>query len=109
MLVTSTKTSKSKTDWDNLGVLEKSVKFHKKIPKKSNESETKIFDEYGKLSNTITMEYIHQLELLSKLQQSYLDIFTNSVSISYNFFNLSFDLNNRLTRNLNSKKNKKSD
>ena len=109
MLVTSTKTKQRKTEWENLGVLERTAKPHKKTSKKFNKFETKIFDEYGKLSNSITMEYIHQIELVSKLQQSYLDIFSNSLSISYNFFNLGYDLNNRLTRNFNSKKNKKSD
>ena len=109
MLITSTKSKKRNTEWENLNIFEQSTKPDNKTPKNTQETKSKIFDEYTKLSNSFSKEYVHQIEVFSKLQESYSNMYSDYLNISYNFFQLSFDLFTRLNSNSNIKKNKKSD
>ena len=109
MLITSTKSKKRNTEWENLNIFDQPPKHDNKTPKHSQETKTEIFDEYTKLSNTFSQEYVHQIEVFSKLQESYIHMYSDYLNISYNFFQLSFDLCTRLHNNSNLKKNKKSD
>lgn len=97
VLISSSKTRENETEWKNLDRLESlPTKLDDKLPSKSNEIDAIVLDEYDKFFKTITTEYARQIEIFYRLQRPNSNIFFNSVSMSYNFFQLSFDMYNKL-------------
>ena len=86
-----------KSEWQNLDRVKLSPSRLQETPTtKSNQIQSGMIDEYGKFLHTIYSEYFKQIEIFSTLQKSNTEIFYNSFRTTYNFFNLSFDVNNKL-------------
>lgn len=109
MLVTSNKYKKKYTEWENLNILESLSEHGKKLSTRNQGEKKRIVDEYTKLSNTFSKEFVSQIEIFSKIQESYINMYSNCIKISYNSIQLGFDMYTRFTSNSNIQKNKRSD
>ena len=99
MLISTNDPKQKSTEWQEIDTIKPTtLKLDKKIPDKSNKTQSSIIDEYGKLSNTICTEHLNQMENFSTLQKSNSKIFYNSFQTSYNFFNLYIDMNIKFSK-----------
>lgn len=97
MLVSARKVLKNETEWekfDNQATIH-SI-FNEKKTTEFSSADTSILEEYNKLSTIISSEYLHQMEIISKLQKSYFEIIYNNLGTSYNFFQLCSEQNFRI-------------
>ena len=95
MLISQNKIKNEHSEWQNLDRIELSP-ITRQNSIKPNQIQSGIIDEYGKLFGTIFAEYIKQMEIFSELQKSNTEMLINSFSTTYNFFNLSADINRKL-------------